>query len=83
MHMSYELQVYLVIIPQAVFKALCYLRGMLHPDLVLEGGNSDLVILKARTEEHICKLMGKLKFPEGLSIGRRWFANAIPSMLGF
>ena len=40
------------------------------------------MILKARAEEHICKLMGKLKFPEDLSIGRRGFANDVPSMFG-
>ena len=40
------------------------------------------MILKARAEEHICKLMGKLKFLKDLSIGWRWFANDIPSMLG-
>jgi predicted small integral membrane protein len=84
--MSYPSQcasAYHVIILQTVLKVLCYIRGVACSNPLLKGRSSNLVILKARTEKHICKLMGKLKFPEDLSIGGRWFPNDIPSMLGF
>lgn len=78
---NHKLSAYLVIICQDVFKALHYIRGILHLNPFLEGRNSDLVILEARTEKCVCKFMGKFKSPEDLSIGRRWFANSIPGML--
>jgi len=82
MHTNYKLLTYLVFILQALLKALYNIRGIFHSNLLLKGGNSDLVTLKTRTEKHVCELMGKLKPPEELSIGRRWSANNIPSMLG-
>jgi hypothetical protein len=52
-------------------------------DPPLEGRKSNLVVFKARTEEYICKFMGKLKLLEKFCIGKGGSANNIPGMLGF
>lgn len=70
-HIHYHtLLAYYIIILQAVLKALCYIREIPCLNLLPKNGSSDLVILKARAEKHVCELMGELKFPIDLSIGR-------------